>query len=131
MGMFLGFSTVYAQQKIKISGNVTDTSGGPLPGVTVVIKGSQIGSITDPNGNYTVDNVPTDATLVFSFVGMKSQVVKVAGKRQINVVLEEESIGLEEVVAIGYGTTKRKDLTGSVASVDVESLKDIPANICS
>ena len=105
------------QQKVSISGRVIDSSGLPLPGVTVLIKGTTTGIITDMDGNYSLSNVPSDATLVFSFVGMRTQEVPVSGKQNVNVSLEEETIGLEEVVAIGYGTIKKKDLTGSVSSV--------------
>ncbi len=110
------------QQQRNISGQVTDTSGNPLPGVTVIIKGTTHGAITDVNGSYLLSSVPGDATLVFSFVGMKTQEIEVVGKTVVNVVMLEEAIGIEEVVAIGYGTIKKKDLTGSVGSVGSESL---------
>lgn len=119
-------SMTYAQQ-LTVKGNVTDVkTGEAIPGLTVVVKGSGTGTITDVDGNYSITNVPSDATLVYSFVGMKPQEVLVAGKTTINVEMEIESIGLEEVVAIGYGTAKRKDLTGSVASVTGEKLADNP-----
>ncbi|MGV8095414.1 MAG: SusC/RagA family TonB-linked outer membrane protein [Mangrovibacterium sp.] len=105
------------QQNRKVEGNVTDMSRVPLPGVSVVIKGTTLGTITDGNGNFTLTNVPADAILVFSFVGMKTQELSVTGKTTMNIVMQEESIGIEEVVAIGYGTMKKKDLTGSVSSV--------------
>lgn len=119
-----------SQQEMKISGKVVDGTGAPLPGVTVVVKGTTNGGITDADGNYTVVNVPGNATLVFSFVGMKTLEIPVAGKQNINATLEEETIGLNEVVAIGYGTMKKRDLTGSVASVKGEQLASIPvANV--
>ena len=108
---------VFSQQQTTISGKVTDPSGASLPGVTIVVKGTSNGIITDTDGNYRLLNVPDNAILVFSFVGMKTQEVAVEGKNTINVAMEEESIGLEEVVAIGYGTVKKQDLTGAVASV--------------
>lgn len=117
-----------AQQARKVSGKVTDTSGISLPGVTVVIKNTTQGTITGVDGSYTLTNVPADAVLAFSFVGMKTQEILVAGKSSIDVILEEETVGIEEVVAIGYGTMHRKDLTGSVASVSGSSLKDIPVS---
>lgn len=104
------------QQKT-ISGKVTDSSGAPLPGVTVVVKGTTTGIITDVEGNYTLTNVPGSATLVFSFVGMKIQEFSVDGKTNINVKMQEETVGIEEVVAVGYGTMKRSDLTGSISQV--------------
>lgn len=101
----------------KVSGKVTDPSGATIPGVSVLVKGTTNGVITDTNGNYMLSNIPENSTLQFSFVGMKTQEISVSGKTIINVSLAEESIGLEEVVAIGYGTLKKKDLTGSVSSL--------------
>lgn len=106
------------QSQLTLSGKVTDSSGSPLPGVTVVVKGTTQGTITDGDGNYLLSNVPADATLVFSFVGMKTQEIPVSGRTDIQVAMEEDAIGIEEVVAVGYGTQKRSDLIGSVASVD-------------
>jgi TonB-linked SusC/RagA family outer membrane protein len=109
-------------QQAKISGKVTGTSGEALPGVTVALKGTSDGTITDNNGNFQL-SLPADAkTLIFSFVGMKSLEVAIVGKTTLNIVLEEESIGLDEVVAIGYGTAKKRDLTGSVGSVKAENI---------
>ncbi|QIA09150.1 TonB-dependent receptor [Draconibacterium halophilum] len=105
------------EQKKSISGKVTDTNGEPLPGVTVVVKGTTIGITTDFDGNYALE-VPVDAEILsFSFVGMKTQDVIIAGQTQISVTLEEETIGLEEVVAIGYGVQKKKLTTGANAQV--------------
>jgi len=117
-------SSVSQQQK-SLSGSVTDSSGAPLPGVTVVIKGKATGTITDANGNFSLANVPTDATVKFSFIGMKAQEVSVAGKSSINIIMTEESIGIGEVVAIGYGTIKKVNLTGSVATVSGNDLMKV------
>lgn len=118
------------QSSTKISGKVTSEKGEPLPGVTVVVKGTSTGTVTDSDGNYSLTNIARDAILVFSFVGMQSQEIVPAGQSQVNVVLKEESIGLEEVVAIGYGTVKRADLTGAVASVKGDELAATPvANV--
>ncbi|MGV8093636.1 MAG: SusC/RagA family TonB-linked outer membrane protein [Mangrovibacterium sp.] len=114
-----------SQQPKTISGRVTDPSGAGLPGVTVMVKGTTNGIITDTNGNYSLRDVPSDATLVFSFVGMKQQEIPVSDKAIINVNMVEETIGIEEVVAIGYGTMKKSDLTGSVASVKGDILNSI------
>ena len=111
-----------SQQPLKISGRVTDSNGIPLPGVTVIVKGTTQGVITDADGNYSLNNISTDAILVFSFVGMKTHEVPVAGKTSINAVMEEDAIGIEEVVAIGYGTMKKNDLTGAIGSVSNENL---------
>ena len=107
------------QSQTKVSGKVTDPSGVSLPGVSVVVKGTTTGVITDLDGKYTLLKVPENATLQFSFVGMKSKEVKVGTQSSINVILEEESIGLDEVVAIGYGTQSKRFVTGSISSVDM------------
>lgn len=114
------------QQQKSISGKVTDSTGAGLPGVSVVVKGTTTGSITDTNGNYSIANIPENATLQFSFVGMKMQEIIVDGKTTINVQLTEDAIGLEEVVAVGYGTQKKGNLTGSISSVKSEKLTVAP-----
>ena len=117
------------QQKT-ISGKVTDTRGLPLPGVTVLVKGTTQGTVTDFDGNYSLTNIPVGATLQFSFVGMKSQEMVVGNQTNINVVLQEETIGIEEVIAVGYGTQKKRDIIGSVASISSEDIsKTAPVTI--
>ncbi|MCE4566706.1 TonB-dependent receptor [Maribellus sp. CM-23] len=115
------------QQKT-VSGTVTDKSGQPLPGVTIVVKGTTDGTITDADGKYSLTNLPEDAILVFSFVGMQAQEVGVENQSLINITMEVDAIGLEEVVAIGYGTMKKSDLTGSVVRVEMEQ-KENQANV--
>lgn len=115
-------------QNIVVSGLVSDNSGQPLPGVTVVVKGTTNGTITDVNGKYTLSNVPGNATLMFSFVGMQMQEVAVNSKTVIDLVMQEETIGIDEVVAIGYGYVKKRDLTGSVSSISSKELAAIPVN---
>ncbi len=115
------------QPQKSVSGKVTDPSGGSLPGVTVVVKGTTAGVITDANGSYSLANIPANATLQFSFVGMKTQEVAVGAKSTINVTLAEEAIGLEEVVAVGYGTQKRVNVVGSVISLPGSSIQSIPS----
>jgi len=110
-------------EQSSVSGKVTDNEGLPLPGVTIVVKGTTQGTITDVDGNYTLTNVPSNATLVFSFVGMRTQEIVVGNQTSINVTLIADVIGIEEVVAVGYGTQKRVNLTGSVASVSTEQLE--------
>ncbi|MGE4586329.1 MAG: TonB-dependent receptor plug domain-containing protein, partial [Mangrovibacterium sp.] len=110
------------QQQRSVSGKVTDISGLPLPGVTVVVKGTTQGTITDIDGNYALSHIPGDAILLFSFVGMKAQEISVAGKTVINIAMEEETIGLDEVVAIGYGTVRKSDLTGAVGVIKADRL---------
>jgi len=114
-------------QKAKsVSGNVTDQSGGPLPGVSVVVKGTTNGTITDGDGKYSLSNVPEKAALQFSFVGMKMQEISAEGKTTINVTLEDETIGIEEVVAVGYGVQKKSDVTGSLVRVGAEEIRSRP-----
>ena len=119
----LSESISITQQSVKkISGKVTDSTGATLPGVSVVVKGTTNGIITDNGGNYTLSNVPENAILQFSFVGMKSQEIAAQGKI-VNVTLAEETVGIEEVVAIGYGTMKKSDLTGSVVQVKTQQFE--------
>ena len=113
-------------QQRSVSGKVTDSSGSPLPGVTVVVKGTTNGSVTNADGEYLLTNVPEEATLQFSFVGMKTQEIPIDGKTVINATLSEETVGIEEVVAIGYGTQKKANVTGSVATVNSKTLEAIP-----
>jgi TonB-linked SusC/RagA family outer membrane protein len=110
------------QQARTVTGTVTSSSGEPIPGATVVVKGTAIGTITDFDGNFSVPNVPSDASLLISFVGMKAQEIVVGNQTRFDVVLLDETIGLEEVVAIGYGIQKKINLTGSVASVSGDDL---------
>lgn len=108
-------------QQVTVSGKVVSSQDqAPLPGVTVVVKGTTTGTITDNNGNYQLGNVPASGSLIFSFVGMRSQEVAVRNLTTINVVMEDETIGLEEVVAIGYGVQKKANLTGAVAAISVD-----------
>ena len=117
---------VNSQQQKSVSGKVTDSSGVPLPGVTVIINGTTNGVITDINGKYTILKVPENAILLFSFVGMKTQEVTVSGKTNIDVRLVEESIGIDEVVAVGYGTMKKKDLSSAITKVDGAVMQNKP-----
>lgn len=112
-------------QSHEIKGKVTNTAGEPIPGATVSIKGTTSGTITDANGNFVLSKVSDGSTLIFTFVGMKSQEVKSDGKSTINIQLEEETIGIEEVVAVGYGTQKKRDIIGSVSSLSVDDIKKI------
>lgn len=114
------------QQQKSVSGKVTDASGTLLPGVSVTIKGTQIGVITDSNGSYSISNVPENAVLAFSFVGMKPQEVSVEGRTSIDVVLAEDMVGIDEVVVIGYGTAQKKNLIGAVDQVNSKLIDDRP-----
>lgn len=116
------------QEQITVWGTVTSLAGERIPGVTVTISGTMNGTITDSDGNYSLSDVPSDGKIIFSFVGMRTAEISVDGRSNIDVSLEEETIGLEEVVAIGYGTVKKRELTGSVASVRSEDFNEIAAS---
>ena len=121
---------VSSQQQKTVSGKVTDSAGGPLPGVSVIIKGTTNGTITDSNGNYSLVGIQAKSILQFSFVGMKTQEIVVENRSAINVSLQDETIGIEEVVAVGYGVQRKESVTGSVASMGGDKLRDVPsANI--
>jgi TonB-dependent starch-binding outer membrane protein SusC len=119
-------SSFEAQQQKSVSGKVTDSTGASLPGVSVVVKETTKGVITDMNGKYTISNVPENATLQFSFVGMKTQEIVVGNRSTINAMLTEETVGIDEVVAIGYGTQRKVTLTGSVAKISSSEILKIP-----
>jgi len=114
------------EQTRTVSGKVTDNNNQPLPGVTIVVKGTTRGTVTNGNGEYSLPNLPEDATLVFSFVGMRIQEIKVGDQTNINVRMEEETFGIEEVVAVGYGTQKKVNITGAVTAVSSEELENRP-----
>jgi len=122
---------LYAQQNNAekvISGVVSDKVGDPIPGTTVVAKGSNAGTITDINGNYTL-KIPSNATtLVFSFIGMKKQEIAIANSRVINVVLASDELGLDEVVVVGYGTQKKETSTGAISTVKAEDIMHTPVS---
>jgi len=115
-------SGLTTQQGAKVKGKVIDATSAPLPGVTVVVKGTTMGVITDIDGNYSFASLPATAVLQFKFVGMTTKEVTVGTNTTINVTLEDETIGIEEVVAIGYGTAKKRDVTGAVGSVKAEAI---------
>ena len=116
------------QQQKLVSGKVTDSSGASLPGVTVVLKGTTNGVTTNAEGDFSL-TIPSEAKIVvFSFVGMKSQEVIIGNKSIINIVLEQATIGLEEVVAVGYGTQRKRDVTGSITSINSEKIRLVPVN---
>lgn len=110
---------------VPVKGTVVDNKGIPLPGVTVLVPGTGIGTVTDIDGNYSL-NVDEGSTLVFSFVGFSAVRVAIAGKSIINVTLEEDISALEEVVVMGYGTQKRSDITGAIGMVGAKEFEDEP-----
>lgn len=120
--VLLAFSSASMAQ-IKVKGLVTDQSGQPVPGVSVVDKGTTNGTITNLDGKYSIDVSNENATLTFSFIGFKNVEEIINGRTVIDVVLVEDVIGLDEVVAVGYGTMKKSDLTGAIVSVKSEDLQ--------
>ncbi|MCW3806654.1 SusC/RagA family TonB-linked outer membrane protein [Plebeiibacterium marinum] len=120
---------ISAMAQEKITGIVLDDAGMPLPGVNVVIKHTTTGTITNIDGEFVLENVKSEDILVFSFISFKTVEKKVAEQSHFIITLQSESIGLNEVVAVGYGTTKKRDLTGAVAKVSpVDLVKSPTAN---
>lgn len=111
-----------------LTGSVTDTSGSPLIGVSIVVQGTSNGVITDIDGKYSLTNVPQDATISYSYIGMLSQNIKVNGRSVINITLKEDSKQLEEVIVIGYGSAKSKDLTAPIDVVKEKELINVPTS---
>ncbi len=121
LSLLLLFSLWSFAQTSKIRGTVSDDKGAPMVGVTVVVKGTTTGTVTDANGGYQID-VPSKATLTFSFIGYTAQDVPVGNKTVVDVKLLTSDLQIEDVVVVGYGIVKKKDLTGAVASVSSEAL---------
>lgn len=129
LGLLIHVTTLLAQQKLQVSGVVTEKSTSlPAIGVNVTVKGTTEGTVTNIDGEYTLKNVAPGATLQFTFVGMNSVEERVNGRTRIHVALTEDSKALEEVVVIGYGTTKAKDLTAPIAVVKSEDLVKHPTS---
>jgi TonB-linked SusC/RagA family outer membrane protein len=117
-------TNVMAQPTKTIKGKVISKSGEMLPGVSIVVKGTTTGTITDIDGNYTLSNVKPNSTLVYSFIGFTSTEVQVTNQSTIDITLQEDTKQIEEVVAIGYGVAKKRDLTGAVTQVKTEQLQN-------
>jgi len=117
-----------AQQVRKISGKVTDQSGAPIPGASIVVKGTSVGVSADNYGNYNL-SLPAEAkVLIFSFLGMKTREIVISNQNTIDISLQEETIGIEEVIAIGYGVQKKSHLTGAISKVTNQGLDQIPTS---
>ena len=113
-------------QNITVKGVVTSAADKePMIGLTALIKGTTNGTVTDLDGNYTLNNVPKDAIVVFSMIGYKTQEIKVNGRTTINVVMQDDTQALDEVVVIGYGAVKKGDLTSSIAAIKGDELKTL------
>lgn len=116
-------SSVGSVQQKKITCKVVDSSGAPLPGVTVIVKGTTKGGITDLSGVFTIDGVSSDDVLVFSFIGMQTQEVLVGDQSAFDVRMEEDVVGLEEVIAVGYSSKKKTEISSAVVNVAAEKLQ--------
>lgn len=115
-------SSVAVQQRI-IKGKVVDKDGISLPGVTVLVKGTTNGTVTNLDGEYSISGVASGDVIVFSFVGMRAQEIAVTNQAAIDITLEPDAIGIEEVIAVGYGTQRKRDLTGAITSVSADDLE--------
>ena len=120
------FSLTGFAQEITVTGTVSDANG-PLPGVTVLLKGTTNGTASDFDGNYTLPNVPEDGVLQLSYVGFTTQEVQVNGRSTIDVTLSADTESLQEIVVVGYGTQRKEAVTGSVASIDGAEIRDVPS----
>ncbi len=115
-----------SQQSLTVKGKVTDSSGVPLPGVSIVVEGTTTGTATDPNGEYSI-SVPNNSNLIFSFIGYKREIVAVKDQATINVTLSTDYVGLDEIVYIGYMTQKKTDMTGSISMAKSSDLGKNPS----
>ncbi|AWO02173.1 SusC/RagA family TonB-linked outer membrane protein [Chitinophaga alhagiae] len=115
------------QQAVKLTGSVKDADNGdPLPGVTVSVKGTTLGTTTDGNGLFVLNNVTLPATLVFSYIGFSTQAVEAGGRREFNIQLKRESQDMQQVVVVGYGTQKKTELTGAISTFRPDDLNARP-----
>ena len=118
---------IFAQQQITVTGTVTEgATGDPAIGVTVLVKGTTIGTVTDIDGNYTLSNVPQDAIIVFSYIGMLTIEEPLNGRSVVSVIMAEDVQALDEVVVIGYGSARKRDLTGSIVSLNADEISNRP-----
>lgn len=124
--VFLLLSLPALQAQIKITGTVTDETKETVIGANITVKGTTIGTISDVNGKYSIEVPNQKAILVFSFIGYTTREIPVGKNKVIDVVMKEDGVMLNEVVAIGYGSAKKGDLAGSVAKVDMEELNKTP-----
>jgi TonB-dependent starch-binding outer membrane protein SusC len=115
-----------SQQNLRVTGTVTDKTGAPMAGVNVVLTGTAHGTITDVSGKYSLDIPQGSKSLTFSFIGMESQEINIGTSTTINLVLAEAATSLQEVVVVGYGTMKKSDLTGSLGSVSIKEIANLP-----
>ena len=131
MSMLLGIFVLaaalpaFSQGSAKLTGTVRDQAGAPIPGVTVLLKGASQGTISNNEGVYTLQVNQSSGTLVFSFIGMKREEATFNGSATIDVVLQSTSVDLEEIVAVGYGTQRLKNVTCAIGTVNTKDITDL------
>lgn len=121
-------TTAFSQNNIVVSGTVSDNMG-PLPGANIIVKGTSNGTTTDFDGNYTLNNVPADGVLVFSYISFTTKEVSVSGRNEIDVVLDSSAESLDDVVVVGYGSQSRAEVTGAISSISSEEMASVPVSI--
>lgn len=124
--VFMAIATSVTAQQTNVTGQVTDPSGETIPGVNILEKNTNNGTVTDLDGNYELTVASPEAILVFSFVGFESQEIVVGGRSTVDVTLTEGAHGLDEVVIIGYGTQRERDLTSAITTVSTDELMRTP-----
>jgi len=125
--LFLIAGSLAMAQTVAISGTVTSSDDGqPLPGVTIFVKGTTLGTLTAPDGKFILSVPVKNNTLVFSYIGFKSQEIDITGKTTVNAVLVQDLFNVDEVVVVAYGTQQKRDITGSIASVKGDAIKNSP-----
>ncbi len=115
------------QRQMSVSGRVTDSSGMALRGVSVMVKGTSIGTSTDSNGNYLLSDIPENSILQFSFVGMETREITIGGRGRIDVILNKVSSKIDDILVIGYGTQKKIDYAGAISTIKNSQFRNIPA----
>lgn len=127
--VFSSFTAINLEAQNGVAGVVTDVGGMPIPGVSIIQKGTSNGTVTDFNGNYAIELTLGEPILLFSYVGFKTQEVQINGRTTINVVLEEDVASLSEVVVIGYGTQKKESVVAAITQIKGEDLMERTAGI--
>src|SRR5574344_2179593 len=127
MALCLSLTCMITFAQREVTGSVTDPMGKPLIGVSVVVDGTSIGSVTDINGNFTISRVPNDATLRLSYIGYREQKLPLGSQSNYYITMHEDNQNLDELVVIGYQTVKKRDVTGAVSSLKAEDLKGVAA----
>ncbi len=121
MGRQIILSPAFSVQQKEVRGKITNEKGEPVPGASIVIKGTTRGTVTGADGAYTLSGLSDNSVLLYSFIGLKTQEITVGDKQEINVILQEDQRALDEVIVIGYGTARRQEYTGSASSVKIEN----------